>query len=114
MWKGHLIALSEIDMNFAVPLGFHDDVANLDDAVLGEGIAQVLYGRREQLVGFALRMLIVEASKLGVVVAYAVGRGLHEALTFNIKGTHAGVYNIFLNRNILLAAAKEQGQRGEA
>ena len=26
-------------MYFAVPLGFHDDVANLDDAVLGESVA---------------------------------------------------------------------------
>ena len=101
-------------MDFAVPLGFHNDVANLDDAVLGEGIAKVLNGRWEEFVGFALRMLIVEAGKLGVVVAYAVGRGLHQTLTFNIKGTHAGVYNIFLNRSFRLAAAKEQGQRGEA
>lgn len=36
----------ESDKDFVVPLGFHDDVANLDDAVLGEGIAKVLNGRR--------------------------------------------------------------------
>lgn len=76
---------------FAVPLSFHDDVANLDDAVLGEGIAKVLNGRWEEFVGFALGMLIVEACKLGVVVAYAVGRGLHEASALGIILNHIGV-----------------------
>lgn len=78
-------------MDFAVPLGFHDDVANLDDAVLGEGIAKVLNGRWVQIVGFALRMQIVEASKFGVVVANAVGRGFQEATALGIILKHIGV-----------------------
>jgi len=36
---------SEVDMGFSCPLGFKDDIANLDDAVFVEGIAQVLGGR---------------------------------------------------------------------
>ena len=78
-------------MDFAVPLGFHNDVANLDDAVLGEGIAKVLNGRWEEFVGFALRMLIVEVGKLGVVVAYAVGRSLQKASALGIILKHIGV-----------------------
>ena len=78
-------------MDFAVPLGFHNDVANLDDAVLGEGIAQALNSRWVQFVGFALRVLVVEACKLGVIVAYAIGRGLHEASALGIILNHIGV-----------------------
>ena len=32
-------------MGFTRPLGFKDDIADLDDAVFVEGIAQVLGGR---------------------------------------------------------------------
>lgn len=81
-------------MDFAVQLGFHDDVANLDNAVLGEGIAQVLNSRWVQFVGFAFRVLVVEACKLGVVIADAVGRGLHEASALGIILNHIGVKGI--------------------
>lgn len=101
-------------MNFAIPLGFHNDAAYLDDAVLVEGIAEVLNSRWVQFVGFTLRVGVVEACQLLVIVANAVGRGLQQPLTLNIKGAHAGVDYIFLNRSFLLATAKEQGQRGEA
>lgn len=99
---------------FAVPLSFHDDVANLDDAVLGEGIAKVLNGRRVQFVGFALRMLIVEAGKLGVVVANAVGRGFREASALGIILKHIGVKGILGSSLVLLATTHKEGQRGEA
>ena len=101
-------------MDFAVPLGFHNDVANLDDAVLGEGIAKVLNGRWEEFVVFALRMLIVEACKLGVVVANAVGRGLHEASALGVQIQHAGVKGILGSCLVLLATTHKERQRGEA
>ena len=83
-------------MRFAVPLGYHDDAANPDNAVLGEGIAKVLYGRRIKWLSLALGMLVVEAGKLSIVVGYAVCGGFHQPAALSIEGTHAGLQGVFL------------------
>lgn len=95
-------------MRLAIPLGFHDDTAYLDNAVMGEGIVEVLNGRRVQFVSFAVRMLVVEAGKLGVVVADAISRGFHQPSALDIEGLHLGVNGILRRCHLLLARSGEE------
>jgi hypothetical protein len=96
----------EINEDLAVPLGFHDDVAYLDDAEMGEGTVEIVDDGREIFVGFALGMLVVKASELGVIVDDAVGRGLSEASAFHVIRLHVGVEGVFGGNDVLLATRK--------
>ena len=100
-------------MGFAVPVGFHNDATYLNDAILGESTVEVRNSRRKELISLALGIVFVEAVKLGVIVANAVGRGLREALTLGIICLQIVVKNVFKGHIILRAATQNERQSSE-
>ncbi len=78
-------------MYFACPFRFHNNAPNLDDAVLGEGIAKVLDGGWVEFVCLTFRMLVVELGELCIIIANAVCGGFQQTSTLSVVFKHIGM-----------------------
>ena len=97
-------------MRFVLPSGFHNDITDLDDAVMGECIVEVLDCRGEIIVSFAFRVLLIETSELIVIVYHAVLRGFRQTPALSIESLHRGVNGNVRAGHFLLASHKGKSE----